>query len=64
MCKLRLQPVSKKKRLLEPPSTRSDNRNGMNKPPEEKKRSMSSKEFASMKPDVSWRKRGLRAGRV
>ena len=44
---------------LSPPSTRSGNRNGTNKLPEERKRSMSFEEFANVRPDVSWRRRGL-----
>ena len=51
--------MSEKRKLLGPPLTRSDKRNRMNKPPEEKKRSMSSEEFASMRLDVSWQRRGL-----
>ena len=59
MCELMLQLVSEKRRLLKPPSTRSDDRNGMNKLPKEKKRRESSKELASMRLDVSWQRRGL-----
>ena len=54
MYELRLQLTREKRRLLKLPSTRSENRNGMNKLPKEKKRSMSSEEFASMRPDVNW----------
>ena len=59
MCGSRLRLASEKRKLLEPPSTRSDNRNGMNKPPKEKKRSTSPEEFARTRPDVSWWRRGL-----
>ena len=58
-CELGLQLTGKKRNLLRQPSTRSDNRNGMNKLPKEKKRSASSEEFASMRQDVSWQRRGL-----
>ena len=51
--------MSKKRKPLGPPSTRSDNRNGTNKPHKEKKRSTSFEEFASARLDISWQRRGL-----
>ena len=63
MCGSRLWLTSEKRKPLKPPLTRSDNKNGMNKPPEEKKRSMSSKEFASVRPDISWQRRWLSSRR-
>ena len=37
--------------------------NGTNKPPKEMKRSTSSKEFTSVRPDISWQRRGLSSRR-
>ena len=59
MCEFGLQLMSKKRKLLRPPLTGSDKRNGMDKLPKEKKRSTSSEEFASVRQDISWQRRRL-----